>query len=106
MFQRRRIVGFRTVVEEAQDALAAAVRRVEKKLAIAARHIERFQYAKVAGVRDSAAFIARRFVYVDDNPVQSMTRIDFAVNNTRQFLIGTGDREFVAGRESLSSLND
>ena len=62
VFQRRWIVGFRTVIQKTQDAFAAAVGRVKKNLAVTARHIERFQNAKIAGVLDSAALIALSFV--------------------------------------------
>jgi len=49
--------------------LIAAVDDIVKDRLVAARHIERFQDAEVAGVLDPAALVARCFAHVDDDLV-------------------------------------
>ena len=106
VFECARVIRFGGIVEKTQDALAAAVGRVEKYFAIAARHVERLQNAKIAGVFDPAALVARRFIQVDDDSIQSVSRIDFAVDFADEFFIGAGDGEFMTLGEGFSFSDD
>jgi hypothetical protein len=94
------------VVEKTQNALATAVRGVEEKLAVAPCHVQRLQDVKIRSVLDSTATVARRFVEIDDNSVQWVSGIDFAVNFPDEFFVSSRYREFVAASKNFSALNN
>ena len=93
------------VVEERDNPLAATIGSVVENLPVAAGHVHRFQNTEVAPVFDSPAPVSRCFVQVDDDFIQPILRIDFAVNLADEFLVGTSNGEFVPFGEGLSSLN-
>ena len=106
VFEGTGIVGRRGVVEERDNPLAATIGSVVENLPVAAGHVHRFQNTEVAPVFDSPAPVSRRFIQVDDDFIQPILRIDFAVNLADEFLVGTSNGEFVTVGEGFSSLND
>jgi hypothetical protein len=106
IFQCRRVVALRPVIQERKDALAAAIRRIVKNVPVATLHVDRLQDEKITGILDAAAAVARRFVEIDDDLVQAIFRIDLAIDFADEFFVGAGDGKFVAAGEWFSFLND
>ena len=105
IFEGTGIVGRRGVVEERDNPLAATIGSVVENLPVAAGHVHRFQNTEVAPVFDSPAPVSRCFVQVDDDFIQPILRIDFAVNLADEFFVGASNREFVTVGERRSTFN-
>src|SRR5262249_33220546 len=100
------IVALGRVVQECNDALAAAIGGIVENFSIAPGHVERFQNTEIAPVLDFAASVSRRFVQVDDDLVQPIFWIDLAVNLADKFFVGTSNGEFMSPGKDLSSFNN
>ena len=106
IFEGTRIVSRRGVVEKGDDPLATSIRGIVENLTVAPFHIHRFQNTEVAPVFDSASSVSRCFIQVDDDFIQAVFWIDLAINFADEFLVGTGNGEFIPLSERFFSLND
>ena len=104
--QRARVVRGRSVIEELQHPLVAAVAVIEKQAAVAARRIDRLQDREIAGETDETLGVGRRLVDVGDAALRRGRRVDRKMRPPDEPFIRSGRAESSPSAKGKCSVID